>query len=549
MRKRLLALLLAIVSAFCFLFASCNFDLGNNIGIQTPKTDEEKITATVNKFVDEYNDGDFEGVLECMEPKIRNTMRALFNLLGGIAGGKLGVDINLADLFSLGVGINDGDFINFDIQDIAIGEGKASVTAFMNLAPATAETMYIILVEEDGEWLIQDITDKKNSIGSGKQILVKTIEEFVDGYAKIVYEQNGENYWGIINQQGELVYSQEGFLYYNGWNHLGDGFGWANIYGNEYAIINTKGEIVLTSSKFGFDKILCGGNGLIWVYKYQTDINGAKHLYGVLNTKGEWVVPMHELDFAYNDSYLSMSTYMLGEEWFVYYYYTGNRSHYQLYNYKTDATFLLGNMAGEIDGCIYFHNYHIYDEYWNETYYEYACILPDGSVEEAPQFTSVSNGKLIYEFCEYDYEINDTVNYFSIYDVKTDTKVIYDDYSTNMVQSIDFVDEYALVTIRGLDYNYYFTLIDENGVQQFEPIMYYAVVTYQENRIIYQATQEGMYIVADTQGNIIIPESAGYSYIGEYSNGLTVAQIAKTEDWVVIDKQGNVVLDSFCVNN
>jgi hypothetical protein len=51
----------------------------------------------------------------------------------------------------------------------------------------------------------------------------------------------------------------------------------------------------------------------------------------------------------------------------------------------------------------------------------------------------------------------------------------------------------------------------------------------------------------DLQGNVIVPESAGYCYISVFSDGLAFAQRGETEEWVIIDKQGNVVIENFTV--
>ena len=171
--KKMKKLLLALLSVTCIGiatagFAGCVGGSSSTQGEQAPKTDEEKITATIDKFEKEYNDGNFDGVLDCFEPKTRNALKGLFHLLESVAGGKLGVDISLSDLFSIGVAVEDGAFIDFEIQNIAVNGKKATVTTYMKLAPAIKETMYIILVDEGDEWLIEDITDRQSSIGGGQ---------------------------------------------------------------------------------------------------------------------------------------------------------------------------------------------------------------------------------------------------------------------------------------------------------------------------------------------------------------------------------------------
>ena len=562
MKKNVISFVLALMLSCSFAFAGCggtNNDGGSGSQssqtAQAPKSDEEQIQATLDKFVEEYNAGDFEGVLSCMEPVYANVLSVLFEMLGGYAGGKLGVDINMSDLFGLGVAMQGGDFIALTTQEIAISGYHASVTTKMKLAPAVEETMYFLFIKEGQDWLIQGITDEKSGIGSGEDIVVNSLweEGFVDGLMKISYKQEDTTYWGVVNTNGEVIYSQEGAL--NGWNHMGNGTGWVSIYNAEtkkrdYFIINNQGEKVVSNVELGFDKIIGAGNGLAWVYKYQTGINGAKHLYGVINSKGEWVSPMREVDFKYSDDYLSSYSKLMGDNFFVYYYYTANSGNYFVYNINTGVGFQVGSVRGEINGDLYCHGYLMTDEN-NEPYWIEECrIQPDGTVSEMDKYDKFSDGKLITYHTGYNEETDKEEDFIEIYNVVTGKSVIYDDYSAERVESIQFEGAYGLVIIQGLDYNYYFTLIDENGNQQFEPIsfsLYYGDLTYSDGVIVYNTLlkNKDTYVVMDTQGNVLVPESAGYCWIGTFNNGLAAARIAETQDWVVIDTQGNVVIEEF----
>ena len=583
MKKKLTALILAVTSACAFALTSCggsgagsSFPEGSSPssqGTQKPKTDEGKIRACIEQFENAYNDGDFEGVLECMEPKIRNTMRALFNTLGGIAGGQLGVDISLSDLFSLGIGMNDGDFISFDIQDVAIGDGKASVTANMSLAPTTQEKMYIILVKEDGEWLIENITDKKSSIGSGKTVVVTELGEdgFVDGIAKITYEQDGQEFWGLINTAGEIVYEREGK--WNGWTHIGNGVGYISEYNAEddtlhYQIINTQGEVIATSKELGFDDIIHNKNyewgidGHTWVYKYQSGINGAKTLYNCVDSKGEFVGEWIDLQIVYNYgnnteiTFVNANVIIVERGWDM-----------AVLNLDTNSVLWLrdteilgvhnGNIYG-IGGAYYASKEGASKRENGMKFPAYYCIKPDGTIEDifdetwedVFKYGIFTEGKLIHGHDRYMIPDADAVY---IYDLETRNVGKYTDYSTDMVEGIDFFGDYGVVEIHGLDYNFYFTLIDENGKQQFEPIIYYDSIALNEGMIVYRTKFDGSdskghrYAVANTQGEVVVPESAGYCYISAFSDGLAVAQIGETEEWVIIDTQGDVVVENFYV--
>lgn len=559
MKNKLTVSILAMASACFFALGGCADSGGENSvsegsssnsqGEQVLKTDEEKIRACIEQFEKAYNDGDFEAVLECMDQKTRNTVRALFNTLGGIMGGKLGVDISLSDLFSLGVGINDGDFIGFDIQDVVISDKKATVTARLNLIPATVETTYVILVEEDGEWLIENITDKKSSIGSGKSVTATELGEdgFVDGIAKITYERENQEFWGLININGDVIYTQEGS--WNRWNHIGNGVGWISKYDDntetyEYQIINSQGEVVASSANGEFDQIICAENGLVWVYKYQSGINGAKAFYGVMDGNGEWVAPMTQSDIFYSSGFLDTEAYMLGEDYFVYDYYGGWRDNYIVYNYKTGNTYKIenGQIKGAIDDLIYGCGGEIsYDEEDYEFLFDYYRLKPDGTIEELSEFTSVMGDWLVLDQ-------NSSSSNVVLRNVKTKEVFEYTAYASDRVLEIVSVEGGFLVQIQGLDGNKYFTLLDKDGNQRFEPIKYYEDVFFdEEGLLVYRTGREMKYAVVNVQGEVVVPESAGYCYISTFSDGLAVAQIEETEKWVIIDAKGNVVVENFYV--
>ena len=185
---------------------------------------------------------------------------------------------------------------------------------------------------------------------------------------------------------------------------------------------------------------------------------------------------------------------------------------------------------------------------------EYYRIKADGTIEDLcnEEYKKVfqegrfTNGKLVYEHNEYDRETETETDYVLIYDLLTGKAVTYTDYHTDMVYAIQCFDDYSFVKLEGKDYNYYFTAIDENGVELFEPIMYYYLV-YSAGMAMYTTKYLGNYIVVDGQGNVIVPESAGYEYISDFKDGFAFAQIAKTKAWVIINTQGEVVADKFIV--
>ena len=136
--------------------------------------------------------------------------------------------------------------------------------------------------------------------------------------------------------------------------------------------------------------------------------------------------------------------------------------------------------------------------------------------------------------------------------------VTYDEYPTNMVSEIKFEGDYGLVQIAGLDYNSYFTVIDKDGKQLFEPILYHnsyhvgkrvlreGLLVYY-TKVVSEGSTENRAAVVDVNGNTVIPENAGYCYISNFSGGYAFAQKGETGDMVVIDAKGNIVADTFTI--
>ena len=110
-------------------------------------------------------------VLECLDAKSRNAMEAMLKLLGGIAGSYTGFEIDLKDLFSLGISTIDGDFMKLKITDIKITDSKnATVTTTMELTGAGVQTIFFSMVYEHEGWYIRDMSDKSSSSGGSSTV-------------------------------------------------------------------------------------------------------------------------------------------------------------------------------------------------------------------------------------------------------------------------------------------------------------------------------------------------------------------------------------------
>ena len=159
---RIFSLLLMISLLLTFLVACKTGDSNTPTTDNTvTPTNEELIEERIKTFLTAYNTGDMDAVLKCLDAKTRNAFQAMLNLLGGIAGSYAGFDIDLSDLFSLGVNTTSGDFMGLEITSIdIINETTAVATTNMELS-GTSMTIYFDMVYENDGWYISDMTDQK----------------------------------------------------------------------------------------------------------------------------------------------------------------------------------------------------------------------------------------------------------------------------------------------------------------------------------------------------------------------------------------------------
>ncbi len=156
--KRIISLFLIILMALSC-FASCQIYNGRK---DSPATNEELITARIETFLTAYNAGDMDAVLECLDAKNRNALKAMLNILGGLAGSVAGFGIDLSDLFSLGISTTSGDFMKLEITDITvIDSANATATTKMFLTGSGTQSICFEMVYENSDWYIHDMTDRK----------------------------------------------------------------------------------------------------------------------------------------------------------------------------------------------------------------------------------------------------------------------------------------------------------------------------------------------------------------------------------------------------
>ena len=124
------------------------------------KSNEELIEERINTFVTAYNSGDMETVLSCFNKKTRNACQAMLNLVEGLVGKGTGLDIDLTDLFALGVSMAPGDFMGLKIDEILVVEDEMRATAVttMDMVDEGEQTIRFIMVYETDGWYIENMT-------------------------------------------------------------------------------------------------------------------------------------------------------------------------------------------------------------------------------------------------------------------------------------------------------------------------------------------------------------------------------------------------------
>lgn len=128
------------------------------------KSDEEIIEDRINKFLTEYNSGDYEEVLECFTPKMKNTLKSATGIGDAILGKLTGINLKSSDLFGFGAGILSQDDV-LTISDAKLtleNETTATVECILTfknnlIGKSTTQKSSFIMSKEKNDWLIQNI--------------------------------------------------------------------------------------------------------------------------------------------------------------------------------------------------------------------------------------------------------------------------------------------------------------------------------------------------------------------------------------------------------
>lgn len=126
-----------------------------NGGGFTPKTDEELIRERIEAFEEAYNDGDYDGMLDCLDSGMRAATEISMGLMDNLMSDMIGFDIGMSDMFGL-AGLM-GDFCDIEIKNISINGDTATVDIVMKLnmyGESTSEATTLPMVKQGRKWLI-----------------------------------------------------------------------------------------------------------------------------------------------------------------------------------------------------------------------------------------------------------------------------------------------------------------------------------------------------------------------------------------------------------
>jgi len=380
-------------------------------------------------------------------------------------------------------------------------------------------------------------TEPNTTMATEEKYLILKSNGFTDSGVAWVEccDKMGYPYLALINTEGEILYKHENGGSIESYENVESGMGM--IDDGQYNFINDKGEIIKTFEKSEFTDLLAVGGGQALFYKKEDGINGFKHNIAVLGNDGNWTLDFRELNV--DDFYTAYSDYV-GCNMFkmcIYSYFDNydNRD-WLILNGKTGGITYIENSLGEIrfENDVAYFTDDISDKFNYTSIYSKedksdmltlqdtcAVLNVDGNYRatgfsmkasyiEDGYFTGDSYCVVDKSTCSWRYA-----------NCKTNEGAFIENYEVDRVKNITDIGSSYLVEIKGKDSNMYFTVMDINGKESFEPIKYDSV-EYREDFILYSAPDEDSLIAMDYSGNEI--KRFDYDSIGTFNCGLAVAE-------------------------
>ena len=394
-------------------------------------------------------------------------------------------------------------------------------------------------------------TTPGNITNAGEKVEVLRCLAQKYGFFTVEFEYQNNLFAGIADSKGQIFYYTDdyysGHSFFFDFNIIGPTAGYITDPNNSDVIctlINTSG-LQKTFTKIDFDSIVGGDGDYLLVYKNTGNISKEEHSYGVINSQGNWEIPLTPGAKLPNLSdYISKSFVYAGEMTFIMQYYqfydrcvvfdcANNRTigfNDVLISSQsvTNGKFIVNRSGGGSYSIPYGSN-----ENKRLNMGVSYMFHTDGSYEEITPVSFAFDQIAIYE----------EAGYYQIWDLSTGAVSKYDDYAAQSISNFSFIGKNGLVTINGQDGKRYFTVINEKGEAYFEPRQVLGLPEFCGDRTVYQ-TENGYYVMIDNNGNMIISEDEKCVYLKLNGNA-----VGKTTEADGLDVSVYEFIASICDEN
>lgn len=421
-------------------------------------------------------------------------------------------------------------------------------------------------IKFNSEYFYKESKSDSNEVVQSEKtdLVVSKAYDFSDGYAWVQFKKDGVEYYGIIDTDGKIIYedtynNQNAYRFYP----MSGSICYMSCSG-VYNIIDSNGKILMSSESGEIDEVLAVGDGRALVYKNNSGVNSSEHLYGVLDSNGNWIQQLSDWGAELSSSY---SWYYAGDGMFVF-----NANSKIIYNSNDNSCMSISRASAKTyrdysssqylqnnDVTFYFsNNTAFFAPSDNQFYPTQFCHLDKASLtdlnnadySEITSYIALNSNGTYEEISEFENEtcgklLRDNGDYLEINDYANNTTSTISKYSSSMIQSLLFYGDYGLLLLKGADKEIYFTLIDKNGNEKFEPIKCsnFKYINYSGGKIVTN-TGKDIYSIYDESGNVLA-EGLNYDRINGFYDDIAVAVDAEDNSCYINSKGEKILMNLF----
>lgn len=404
---------------------------------------------------------------------------------------------------------------------------------------------------------------EKNNVSSN-ECTVEAVYVYGEKTAWVSYNNESEKSYSLISTNGKILYSVDKnnelnneirpykfFEMSGGLSYYGTTDSQGKIV--DYYLVNSDGEMIASSKNGDFDSVVCYGDGLALVYKCNSNMQSAEHLYGIIDKNGSWKFPLTNFkqepryeNYEINISYVGDGMFAIGVEAKSYLFLNSNNGTY-FYIYNTD------NWSAK-DFNFNYGSAYVYAEWVTSPII--SKMPPDSyrndenKKEPESSFLIKTDGSytlindVIPDYSNYDgaWQLTNGIfvcnesDYLYIYDNSTGKDGQISKYSKKGTK-LDFYDDYGLMKTTGEDGKEYFNLICRDGTVCFEPICG-ATPCFSDECVIYNCNDK--YFICDKTGKTMVEN---LEYNSCLSTNAGIFEMKSGSDTVYIDKNGKEVFN------